>query len=600
MFQLIRSLVRPYRTSLALVLSAMLLETLMTLVNPWPLKVVLDSVVGSRGLPHGMSRMVGMLLGSAGKSQIALLAGLAMLVTSAIGAAASYVDSYFSESVAQNVAHDLRMRTYHHLQRLSLAYYDKHRVGASLSTLTSDINTIQDFASSGTLGIVVDLLAVFGMLIVMFWLNWAFALVAAAVAPVLIWFVSRFRRSIKAATKLVRQNESDIVAVEMHGLESQRVVEAFNAQKLEEQRLQDVSQATVQSALHARKIKSLLSPAVAVIVAAATGLVLWRGAGLVVAGAMTAGGLTVFLSYLSRFFKPVQDLAKMTNSMAQVAVATERVQAILQADEVIPERPNALVPKFVQGEIAFDHVGFQYDSAAPVLTDVSFRIEPGQFVGVVGPTGSGKSTIISLIPRFYDATSGSVLIDSVDVREYKLQCLRQHFGFVLQDTVLFRGTVAENIAYGRPSATAAEIAAEIAEAAEMANADEFINRMPEKYQTMVGERGLTLSGGQRQRIGIARALVRNSPVLILDEPTAALDVEAEERVMEALGRLMKGRTVIMIAHRLATLRTADKIVVLKDGRVAEMGSHDGLMSLGGVYAGLQAAQSGLRSVEAVG
>jgi subfamily B ATP-binding cassette protein MsbA len=311
---------------------------------------------------------------------------------------------------------------------------------------------------------------------------------------------------------------------------------------------------------------------------------------------MTAGILTVFLSYLAKFFKPVQDLAKMTNTIAQTAVAAERIEAILETDEIIPERPNARIPKSLRGEIIFDHVAFGYDSEAPVLRNVSFRIEPGQFVGIVGPTGSGKSTIISLIPRFYDPTAGRVLIDGVDSRDYQLQGLRRQFGFVLQDTVLFRGTVGENIAYGRPDATADQIV----EAAQLANAHEFIERMPYGYSTMIGERGMTLSGGQRQRLGIARALIRNSPVLILDEPTAALDTEAEHRVIEALERLMKGRTVVMIAHRLATLRAADKVIVLKDGFVVEEGAHDHLLSLEGVYAELHKAQEEASSIEAAG
>jgi subfamily B ATP-binding cassette protein MsbA len=587
MLRLIRNLVRPYRGSLAIVLAAMLVETLSSLAAPWPLKAVLDNVVTGKRLPHWLSGFIESALGGSGKTQIALFAGLGLIAIAAIGALASYVDSYVSETVSQGVAHDLRMRTYHHLQRLSLSYYDKHRVGASLSTLTSDIDTIQDFASSGTLGILVDILAVFGMFVLMFWLNWVFALLAAAVAPFLLWFVSSHKRALKNATTDMRSNESEMVAVEMFGLESQRVVEAFGAQELEESRLNQVSRATVQSALRTRKIKAFLSPAVAVTVAASTAFVLWRGAGLVVAGAMTAGDLTVFLSYMSRFFKPVQDLAKMTNAVTQVAVAAERVQAILETDEVIPERPHARPARFEQGEIAFEHVAFEYVPGSPVLTDVSFRILPGQFVGVVGPTGSGKSTVASLVPRFDDPTGGAIAIDGVDVREFELQGLRQHFGFVLQDTVLFRGTVAENIAYGRPTASAREIV----EAAQLANADEFIKQMPEGYQTMVGERGMTLSGGQRQRIGIARAFIRNSPVLILDEPTAALDVEAEGRVMEGLMRLMRGKTVIMIAHRLATLQAADNIVVIRNGVVAEQGSHQALLSLDGIYAGLHRAQA---------
>jgi len=299
-------------------------------------------------------------------------------------------------------------------------------------------------------------------------------------------------------------------------------------------------------------------------------------------GEMTAGSLTVFLAYLGKFFKPVQDLAKMSGSIAQAAVGIERVRGILEIDMSIPERPDARDPGMVAGAIEFDRVAFAYDPAAPVLKDVSFSIDAGQFVGIVGPTGSGKSTVVTLIPRLYDVTAGRVLLDGVDVRDYKLDALREQIGFVLQDTVLFRGTVRENIVYGRPEASLSEIV----DAAKVANAHEFITRMPNGYNSVVGEKGVTLSGGERQRIGIARALVRNAPILILDEPTAALDIESEKLVVEALERLMKGRTVITIAHRLSTIRYADKIIVIDGGRVAEKGTHDELLELGGVYAEL--------------
>ncbi|HEY6386578.1 MAG TPA: ABC transporter ATP-binding protein [Candidatus Acidoferrum sp.] len=304
---------------------------------------------------------------------------------------------------------------------------------------------------------------------------------------------------------------------------------------------------------------------------------------------MTAGGLTVFLSYLSKFFKPVQDLATMTNTVAQAAVGVDRIRAILEADTVIPQRPEARDPQALKGEIEFQNVAFAYNDEAKVLTDVSFSIKAGQMVGVVGPTGCGKSTIVSLIPRFYDPTVGSVKIDGVDLRDYKFLALRDQIGYVLQETILFAGSVRDNIAYGRENVTEAQIV----EAAKLANADEFIQRMPHGYDTMVGERGDTLSGGQRQRIGIARAIVRNNPILILDEPTAALDTESEQLVMEGLEHLMKGRTVITIAHRLSTIRDADKIVVLKGGVVAEQGTHDELLSRNGVYAELYKIQFSL-------
>jgi subfamily B ATP-binding cassette protein MsbA len=278
----------------------------------------------------------------------------------------------------------------------------------------------------------------------------------------------------------------------------------------------------------------------------------------------------------------------MTNAIAQTAVGLERIRAILDTDSIVPERANAREPVGpLQGEIQFDDVAFAYRTDAPVLRRVNLKISRGQRIGVVGPTGSGKSTVVSLIPRFYDASSGRITIDGIDIREFKLQGLRKQIGFVLQDTVLFRGNVHDNIAYGRPGATSQEVV----DAAKLANADEFISRMPHGYDTAVGERGTTLSGGQRQRIGIARAILRNAPILILDEPTASLDPESEKVVMEALERLMKGRTVITIAHRLSTIRTADKIVVLKDGVVAEEGTHDELVQRGGVYAQLYRIQS---------
>jgi subfamily B ATP-binding cassette protein MsbA len=314
--------------------------------------------------------------------------------------------------------------------------------------------------------------------------------------------------------------------------------------------------------------------------------VLWRSSSLILKGAMTAGALTVFLSYLAQFFKPVKDLATMTNTIAQTAVGVDRIRAILEANDVIPEKENAVNPGTFQGNVEFQNVVFGYNKDACVLKDVSFKIGAGQMIGVVGPTGSGKSTIVSLIPRFYDPTSGRVTIDGVDLRNLKLRALRSQIAYVLQETVLFRGSVADNIAYGKGSATRDEIVA----AAKLANADGFISEMPQGYDTLVGDRGDTLSGGQRQRIGIARAIIRNNPILILDEPTAALDAESERLVMEALTRLMEGRTVITIAHRLSTIRDANKIVVLTQGVLAEQGSHDELMALGRVYAGLYHAQ----------
>ena len=585
--RLVRELLGPYRGWIVIILLAMLVETAMSLAAPWPLKVILDNVVGTHKAPEWLDSIRGSFLGE-NKLALAAVAGIATVLIAAFGALASYIDNYYTESVGQWVAHDLRMRVYDHLQHLSLGFYDSHQTGALLSTITDDIKTVQGFASSSTLDILVDLLTIIGMLGVMLWLEFDFALIAVAVSPFLLLFVARLNRAVKRATHEVRHHQSDIVAVVEQGLESIRVVKAFGRQELEESRLKDVSQATVDAALKARRVKSLLSPAVTIVVSLCTGFVLWRGTALVLADVMTVGGLTVFLAYLAKFFKPVQDLAKMSNTLAQTAVAMERVQTILDTKAMVPERADGRDPGVLTGAIKFDHVAFAYDPASPVLKDVNFSIAPGQLVGVVGATGGGKSTVVGLIPRFYDPGAGRVLIDDVDLRDYRLQGLRSQIGFVLQDTVLFRGTVRENIAYGRPDASEDEIVA----AAKLANAHEFIDRMPKGYDSLVGERGLTLSGGQRQRIGIARAIIRNAPILILDEPTAALDTESEKLVIDALERLMKGRTVITIAHRLSTIRDANKILVLKDGVVAEEGTHDELIASGGFYAELYRVQIG--------
>jgi len=586
MFSLIRQLVRPYRGTLFIILIAMIVETAMSLAAPWPLKVIIDNVAGGHRLPLWLRETLGSALANENKMRLALFAGIAVVLIAAIGAIAGYIDSYFTESVGQYVAHDLRVRTFHHLQRLSLGYYDTHQIGTLLSTITTDVQTIQNFASSSILGILVDTLTLVSMLALMFWMNWRFTLIVLAVTPLLLFLVFHFKKAIKKATQAVRNEQASTVTVVQQALESMPVIKAFDGQKVEEEQLISVSSATVKAALGARRVKSLVTPIASVAVALCTAIVMWQGAYLILLGSMTIGALTVYLSYLTKFFKPVKDLATTTNAVAQAAVAVERIRAVLEADAIIPEHEDAIEPRNIQGEIVFQNVAFAYPDNPRVLRDVTFSVKPGQRVGIEGPTGGGKSTIVSLIPRFYDVMAGKVIIDGHDVREYKLHPLRDQIGYVLQDTVLFRGTILENIAFGRPSATHAEIV----EAARLANADEFIARMPHGYDTVVGERGLTLSGGQRQRIGIARVIVRNNPILLLDEPTAALDAESEKLVMDALERLMKGRTVLIIAHRLATIRNADQIVVISEGVVAENGTHEQLVERNGIYATLYRTQ----------
>ncbi|HYT50535.1 MAG TPA: ABC transporter ATP-binding protein, partial [Pyrinomonadaceae bacterium] len=406
------------------------------------------------------------------------------------------------------------------------------------------------------------------------------------VAPALFFVVYRFTRRIKNAARAMRQKEGEVVNVLEEVLSSIRVVKAFAREDYEQKRFEQESLASVETTLQARSLKAKLAPLVEVIVAAGTCLVLWYGARLVMTGDLTSGELLVFLLYLGKMYKPMRELSKMTDTISKATVGWERIREILETDmQVRDVRGARPAPRF-KGKIDFDHVNFSYDGSRAILDDLSLHIEPGQLAALVGPTGAGKTTIVSLLPRFYDVSSGIIRIDDQDIRRFKIKSLRQQISFVLQESLLFRATVWENIAYGKPEANRHEII----RAAELANASEFIEEMPDSYGTMIGERGVTLSGGQRQRIAIARAIIRNAPILVLDEPSTGLDPAAEQLVFEALTNLMEGRTSIVIAHRLATVRRADVIFVVDAGRIVERGTHEELLAEGGLYSRLYELQ----------
>jgi ATP-binding cassette subfamily B protein len=484
--------------------------------------------------------------------------------------------------------HDLRQTLYFHIQRLSLSYHDRKQTGDLISRVTSDIDAIQTFITSSLLDALVDVLTLLGMVGVMAYINWRFTLIALSIAPPLAVVVFVYTRNIKKASREVRKKEGEIVSVIQEVLTSIRVVKAFAREDYEQRRLEDESLENVEIALRARSLKARLAPLVSVIVAVGTGLVLWFGSRMVLAGGLEPGSLILFIFYLGKMYKPMQDLSKMTDAYSKASVGYERIREVLDTQGEIKDLPGARQVSRLKGAVEFEHVTFGYNPNRPALEDVSFKIAPGQVAAFVGPTGAGKTTIISLIPRFYDPSAGVVKIDGVDIRQFQQRSLRRQISFVLQETVLFRGPIWQNIAYGKPDASRAEIH----RAAELANAAEFIEKMPEGYDSTIGERGVTLSGGQRQRIAIARAVIRNTPILILDEPSSGLDAESEKLVFEALDRLMKGKTSIVIAHRLSTIRSADIIFVVKDGAIVERGTHDQLSAADGLYAALHEIQFG--------
>ena len=571
--------------SLTIGVVAVMIEGAANLAEPWPLKVVLDTVLKTKP-EHGSLHQIIFSIAGTDKTAILRFAALAVLLIAAVGAVSTYIERYLTTSVSQYVMHDLRQALYSHIQRLSLDYHDRKYTGDLISRLTSDIDSIQSFIASGLLGALISCLTLVGMIVIMSYMSWQFTLISLSVAPLLFIVVFHYTRSIKAASREVRRKEGEMVSVIQEVLSAIRVVKAFAREEYEQRRLAEESRESVRLALQARGLKAKLSPAVDMIVAVGTCLVLWFGGCMALSGALSAGSLVLFVWYLGKMYKPMRELSKVTDAYSKAAVGYERICEVLQTERRVKDLAAArCAPKF-RGEIELEGVSFSYGPNCPTLKQVNLIIEPGQVAALVGPTGAGKTTIVSLIPRFYDPDSGTVKIDGSDVKLFQQNSLRQQISFVLQETLLFHGPVWSNIAYGNPDATRADIL----RAAMQANAHEFIEHLPEGYDTIVGERGMTLSGGQRQRIAIARALIRDSPILVLDEASTGLDAASERLVFDALKVLMKGKTSIVIAHKLSTIRSADVIFVVNDGEIVERGNHADLLKLGGLYAELYELQ----------
>jgi subfamily B ATP-binding cassette protein MsbA len=583
--QLIRHVLRSYWPAIIIALIAMAVEAGAGLLEPWPLKFIIDSVLGDHPLDPWLATPTQAVFGT-GKMAILAFAVSAAVIIAVLAAVSTYIDSYLTKSLGIWFTRDLRRMIFHKLQNLSVSYYEKQSTGTLISTMTTDVNAIQAFVSTALLGIIVDVLMLFGMIAIMLHLDWEFTLVALVVMPLMVVYISRLMAAVKRATKLVRQEQSNLVSIEQETATAMPLIQAFGRDKFAEDRFETQNIAVTSASVKSRRFKALVTPSTNLILALGMAMVMYFGARHVLAGKGTIGDLVVFLAYLAKMFKPIQDMSKMGNVIAQAWVGMERIQAILSTQSAIQDKPDAIKAPPFDGRIDFRNVEFAYKEDQTVLHDIDLAIGAGQRIALVGPSGHGKSTIIDLITRLYDPVSGAVEIDGRDIREFTVASLRDQLSVVLQEAFLFHDSILENIRFGRLNATAQEVA----DAAKAAGAHDFICSLPDGYDTVLAERGATLSGGERQRIGIARAILRDTPIWLLDEPTASLDASTETKLMENLRNLVNGKTCIVVAHRLATIRDADLIVVIKHGTIAERGTHSELMRADGEYASLYRMQ----------
>ncbi|RTM07741.1 MAG: ABC transporter ATP-binding protein [Hyphomicrobiales bacterium] len=569
-----------HRLSLALAGFAMLGDALLTVLRPWPLKVVIDRVIPSS--PKAIRvPFVGAWLSDTNIDRMSILFG-ACSATLLIAAGTGLLTYWYTRTmgqVAQHYAFDLRATLFAHMQRLSLRFHDRQRTGDLIARLTSDIQAVQDAIANSGIILMTNAFLLCGMLAMMLWLNWEFALVALSVAPLLYWCISRNTDRIRSASRLARRSTGQLAALAQETLSSIRIVQGLAQEEQQDGRFATQSTKSLQAYLDGVRYQAAVAPAVDLLAAAGLCMVMWFGATRVLSGALTTGDVVIFFAYVTNLYSPMRALSKSANSSARTLVGLERIVEVLETRSDVEDTSNATPIEVTRGKIEFRDVSFAYPDGPRILDGINLTINPGETLAIVGATGTGKSTLVSLVPRFYDPTQGAILIDDQDLRRCQVRSLRSQISMVLQDALLFSGTIRENIAFGRPAATAEEIIA----AARTANAHAFIQQLEDGYDTVIAEGGTTLSGGQRQRVSIARAVLRNSPILILDEPTSGLDAMAERAVVEALRAASKGRTTLIIAHRLATVRFADRIVVMDRGRIAEVGTHQQLLDGNGLY-----------------
>ena len=579
-------LLRPFRTQLFWAFVAMLLDAFLTALRPWPLKVVIDLVLSHR---HTRVPFIGHWLNNPEIEPMHAVYG-ACAATLLIAISTGVLTYYFTNTlgnIGQRFVFSLRCQLFAHMQRLSLKFHDRQRTGDLVARLTSDISAIQQAIANGTVIVGSNGLLILGMISLMLWLNWQFTLAALSVAPLLFWVVFIYTRRINQASREARNSDGRLASVAQETLASIRIVQGLAQEQQQDERFFTQGASSLEASLEEVRYRARVAPLVDVLAAVGLAIVMWYGAERVMAGELTAGDVVIFFAYVTNLYSPMRALSRFSFGFNKARIGAERIARVFEVRSDVADRPDARAAKTFRGEIEFKNVTFKYDSGQPALSEINLCIRVGEKVAIVGATGAGKSTLVSFVPRFFDPTSGSVWIDGEDIRNYQLQTLRDQVGLVLQDSLLFKGTIRENIAFGRPGATDKEIVA----AATVANADEFIRQKPLGYETSVSERATTLSGGQKQRIAIARAILRNAPILILDEPTSGLDAEAERTVMDSLEAAANGRTTLIIAHRLSTVRFADRIVVLEAGRMVEAGTHAELLAKQGKYANFCRLQS---------
>lgn len=592
--RLLRPVLKGETRQSALGMFFLLAVTAATLLQPWPLKLVVDSVLGNHRAPAFLITAADVISANipwldSPRLGLLLILCLGVLLIQLLIGAFNVLSTYMLVAVGLRLVFRLRCALFDHIQRLSLTFHDANPVGDSLYRVTWDTYSAQSLFNAGIVPAVTAVITLIGITAVMLSIDWMVTVVALAVGVPLIVLIRRLDRPMTDHSLRVHERESDVSARVQETLSSIRAVQAFGREDVESSRFRHNANSSLHANLRLTLLQAGSQALVGLLLAAGTAAVVWVGAKRALDGSLTIGDLVLVVSYVAMLYKPLETLAYTAATIQGATAGARRVFAVLDAKPAISDDAHAIpLPHRVWGRIGLDHVTFTYPAGATALRDVSLDIAPGSTVAFVGASGAGKTTLMNLLLRFYDPTCGTITLDGHDLREVKVDDLRRSIAVVLQDPVLFAASIAENIAYARPDATPAQIEA----AAVAAGADEFIRGFAHGYETQIGERGVSLSGGQRQRLSIARAFLKDAPILILDEPTSALDAESEAYLLESLQRLKRGRTTLIVAHRLSTIQHADKIVVLREGQVVEQGGHRELLGRDGAFRRLYDVQRG--------